>query len=88
MKVLVTGSAGRLGEALVRSLRGTRHQAVGVDLLASPFTNVVGSIADRALVWHCMDGVQAVLHTATLHKPHVATHTKQDFVDRKPPSPT
>jgi nucleoside-diphosphate-sugar epimerase len=28
-----------------------------------------------------MIGVQAVYHTATLHKPHVATHSRQDFVD-------
>ena len=28
-----------------------------------------------------MEGVDAVLHTATLHKPHVATHTRQEFVD-------
>ena len=27
-----------------------------------------------------MAGVQAVFHTATLHKPHVATHSRQDFV--------
>ena len=28
-----------------------------------------------------MAGVGSVLHTATLHKPHVATHTRQQFVD-------
>jgi nucleoside-diphosphate-sugar epimerase len=28
-----------------------------------------------------MDGVVTVLHAATLHKPHVATHDRQDFVD-------
>ena len=28
-----------------------------------------------------MAGVEAVLHTATLHKPHVETHSRQDFVD-------
>lgn len=28
-----------------------------------------------------MTGVQAVLHAATLHKPHVATHGRQDFID-------
>jgi nucleoside-diphosphate-sugar epimerase len=28
-----------------------------------------------------MEGVDAVLHTATLHKPHVFTHSRQDFVD-------
>jgi nucleoside-diphosphate-sugar epimerase len=28
-----------------------------------------------------MRGVRAVFHAATLHKPHVATHSRQDFVD-------
>src|SRR5438067_6035395 len=28
-----------------------------------------------------MSGVEAVLHAATLHKPHVATHSRQAFVD-------
>ena len=28
-----------------------------------------------------MRGVDAVLHAATLHKPHVGTHRRQDFVD-------
>jgi UDP-glucose 4-epimerase len=28
-----------------------------------------------------MQGVQGVIHTATLHKPHVATHSVQDFID-------
>jgi nucleoside-diphosphate-sugar epimerase len=48
---------------------------------ASPFTHYVGSIADRTFVSRCMADVEAVLHTATLHKPHVATHSRQDFVD-------
>src|SRR6187399_824975 len=48
MRVLVTGSAGHLGEALMR---------------------------------RSIDGVDAVVHTATLHKPHVATHSRQAFVD-------
>jgi nucleoside-diphosphate-sugar epimerase len=28
-----------------------------------------------------MSGVQSVFHAATLHKPHVASHSRQDFVD-------
>jgi UDP-glucose 4-epimerase len=28
-----------------------------------------------------MQSVDVVLHTATLHKPHIASHTRQDFVD-------
>lgn len=81
MKVLVTGSAGHLGEALVRTLRERGDEVVGLDLLASPFTTHVGSIVDRAFVKRGMQGVRVVFHAATLHKPHVATHTRQDFVD-------
>jgi UDP-glucose 4-epimerase len=81
MRVLVTGSAGHLGEALMRTLGAAGHDPVGMDVLGSPFTGEVGSIADRDAVRRCMAGVEAVLHTATLHKPHVATHSRQAFVD-------
>lgn len=81
MKILVTGSAGHLGEALVRTLRPLGHQVLGVDLLASPYTDRVGSIADRSFVHGCMRGVEVVLHAATLHKPHVVTHSRQQFLD-------
>lgn len=81
MRVLVTGSAGHLGEALVRTLRERVHEVLGTDLLPSAYTDEVGSIADREHVKRCLAGVDAVLHTATLHKPHVATHTRQAFVD-------
>src|SRR5262245_32142205 len=81
MKVLVTGSAGHLGEALMRTLPAAGRDATGADLNASPFTHHVGSIADRGFVRRCMSGVEAVVHAATLHKPHVATHARQAFVD-------
>jgi len=81
MRALVTGSSGHLGEALVRSLQELGNEVVGLDIGSGPFTNVVGSITDRACVRRCMIGVQAVFHAATLHKPHLATHSRQDFVD-------
>jgi UDP-glucose 4-epimerase len=81
MRVLVTGSAGHLGEALVRTLDPEKYEAIGLDILASPFTTRVGSIVDRSFVRSCLPGVKIVFHTATLHKPHVATHTLQQFVD-------
>jgi len=81
MRVLVTGSAGHLGEALVRVLQSTSYEVVGLDLVASPFTCHVGSITNRSYVKRCMRGVDAVFHTATLHKPHIVTHSRQDFVD-------
>lgn len=81
MKILVTGSSGHLGEALVRTLKAANHDVVGIDLLASEFTDKTGTIADRDFVQQHVRGVDAILHTATLHKPHVATHSRQDFVD-------
>ncbi|NII72369.1 UDP-glucose 4-epimerase [Dyella sp. SG562] len=81
MTILVTGSAGHLGEALMRSLQAASREAVGIDLKPSPFTRHTGDIADRAFVRAAMRGISAVIHTATLHKPHVATHPAQDFVD-------
>ena len=77
MRLLVTGSAGHLGEALIRTLRDSRHEVVGLDVLDSPYTTRVGSITDRRLVGRCMAGVRAVFHAATLHKPHVATHSRR-----------
>jgi nucleoside-diphosphate-sugar epimerase len=50
-------------------------------VLPSPFTQVTGTVADHALVDECMRGVDVVLHAATLHKPHVATHPRQAFID-------
>ncbi len=81
MKVLVTGSSGHLGEALVRTLSASEHEVVSLDILPSPFTTVVGSITDRFCVAKCMIGVRAVFHTATLHRPHVDSHRRQDFID-------
>ncbi|MCF6264738.1 MAG: NAD(P)-dependent oxidoreductase [Xanthomonadales bacterium] len=81
MKILITGSSGHLGEALVRTLKALQFQVVGVDIKPSKFTDIVGSIADRETVKTALHEVDVVMHTATLHKPHVVTHSKQDFID-------
>jgi len=81
MTILVTGSSGHLGEALVRTLRDANREVIGLDIVPSEFTDEVGSIVDRNFVRRCMKDVNTVLHTATLHKPHVITHSRQSFVD-------
>jgi UDP-glucose 4-epimerase len=81
MRILVTGSTGHLGEALMRTLQHNHRDVIGLDIVASEFTDCVGSITDRSHVKRCMEGVDAVIHTATLHKPHVATHSRHDFVE-------
>ena len=81
MRILVTGSAGHLGEALVRVLSGQEHEVTGLDVLKSPTTTIVGSIADRTVVRQATAGVDAVVHAATLHKPHVGSHGRAEFVE-------
>ena len=81
MRILVTGSAGHLGEALMRVLPALGHDAVGLDLLGSPLTTITGSVADADCVRRAIDGADAVIHAATLHKPHVGSHARQAFIE-------
>ena len=70
MKVLVTGSSGRVGRAIyVRLYRD--HEIVGLDQSPSSTADIVGSIADAALLERALRGVDAVVHTAAFHAPHV-----------------
>lgn len=81
VKIVVTGSAGHLGEALVLTLREAGRDVAGLDRRPSAFTDVVGSVTDRPLVRECLRGAGAVIHAATLHKPHVGTHSRPAFLD-------
>jgi nucleoside-diphosphate-sugar epimerase len=81
VRILVTGSAGHLGEALVRTLTDGGHDVVGLDVLPSAHTSVVASVTEQGAVRAAVAGADAVVHSATLHKPHVGSHTRQDFVD-------
>ncbi|PHH59514.1 hypothetical protein CDD81_3129 [Ophiocordyceps australis] len=82
--VLVTGSAGHLGKALMLSLPQLGFTPLGVDVLASPTTTQVGSVGDGELMQRLFasnPGIRHVLHGAALHKPHLETHSAQQFVD-------
>ncbi|KAL2871231.1 NAD-dependent epimerase/dehydratase family protein [Aspergillus lucknowensis] len=80
--VVVTGSAGHLGTALMLSLPSLGFKPLGVDILPSATTTHVGSVSDRQFIASVFDSnpIKHVLHAATLHKPHVASHSKEDFV--------
>lgn len=65
----------------MRRLPDEGFEVRGLDLLGGPHVDVVGSITDPHAVREALDGVDGVIHAATLHKPHLATHTKQQFLE-------
>lgn len=81
--VLVTGSAGHLGHALMLELPSLGYKPLGIDILPSPTTTFVGSFADRPFVSHILrknPGIKYVIHAGGLHKPHIVSHTDEDFI--------
>jgi UDP-glucose 4-epimerase len=80
MRVLVTGSSGQLGREIIRQLAG-RHETVGVDVLPGEGTDVVASMTDRAAMFALAHDKDAIIHTASLHAPHVPLRSKQEFIE-------
>lgn len=83
MQILLTGSSGWLGRFLAPMLRGAGHQVVGLDVAPGADTDVLGSVADRALVEQVFAdyGIEAVIHAGGLHKPDIVRYPAQTFVD-------
>lgn len=81
MRILLTGSTGWLGRYLAPRLRADGHEVVGLDVAPGPDTQIVGTIADRAIVERAIAGCDAVLHAAALHKPDIARYPTQAFID-------
>ena len=83
MRVLLTGSSGWLGRFLAPMLRGAGHEVTGLDVAPGADTDVVGTVADRALVDRVFAerGIEAVIHAGALHKPDIARHPAQAFVE-------
>jgi len=80
MRVLVTGSSGQLGAEVCRQLSGT-YSVTGLDAMPGAYTQVIGSVEDRALVFEQVSRVSAVIHVASLHAPHREHLPRSRFVD-------
>lgn len=82
MRVLLTGSTGWLGRTLATRLRQAGHTVIGLDIAPGPDTQIVGSVADRGVVRQAFaSGIDAVIHTAALHKPDIVRYPEQAFTD-------
>jgi len=79
MRILLTGSSGWLGRFLAPRLRGQGHQVIGLDVAPGADTEIVGSVADRALVERVSRGIDAVIHAGALHKPDIVRYPESAF---------
>src|SRR6185295_3483187 len=50
MRILLTGSSGWLGRFLAPRLREEGHEVVGLDIAPGADTDIIGSVADKALI--------------------------------------
>lgn len=80
--VLVTGSSGHLGKALMLSLPELGYNPIGIDINSSNTTTHIGSITDPSFLSNVFSSynIAHVIHAATLHKPHICSHSKAEFV--------
>lgn len=80
MRILVTGSSGRFGAAIVAYL-SRWHEVRGLDRMAGSCTTHQGDIRDERLVAQAVAGVDVVIHTASLHAPHMKLFSERDFIE-------
>jgi nucleoside-diphosphate-sugar epimerase len=80
MKIVVTGSAGKLGQWVVRALLETRdgaaHEVTAFDRVSGPeqpgVRALVGDVEDLGQVCGAVAGAEAIIHLAAIARPNVA----------------
>lgn len=64
-------------------LRAQGHEPIGLDVAPGRNTQILGSVADAALVEKAFadHAIEAVIHAGALHKPDIARYPAQAFID-------
>ncbi len=78
MKILVTGSSGIVGSKIAEAV--SKHgTCVGVDLVPGKFTTHLASITDKEVINKIVSGMDAIIHCAAYHAPHVGVVSDDKF---------
>jgi len=80
MRVLITGSSGQLG-VVISSLLSKEHSIIGVDSLPGKYTSHIGDITDYDFVLSVIKNAEIIIHTCSLHAPHLKIHSSEEFID-------
>lgn len=78
MRILITGSSGRIGAEIAHYLQN-REDMVCLDNRVGAYTTSIVDIRDREKVFQCVKGMDAVIHCAALLTPHLEVCSDKDF---------
>ncbi len=82
MRILVTGSSGKLGRITVGLLRDFGHEVIGADLDYGATTDLIADVKNKDQVLEITRGMDAIIHTAALHGRHMdLRYAREDFVN-------
>ena len=76
MRILVTGASGLIGSAVAAQLR-LLHEVRGVD--RRPGADMICDITEAEAVKAAVAGMEAIVHVAALHAPHVGRMSDDAF---------
>jgi UDP-glucose 4-epimerase len=77
--VLITGSSGPVGSAIAAAAEAAGWVIRGVDRVPGRWTTVIGDLRESSIRRATVAGVQAVVHVAALHPPHVDQVPNTEF---------
>jgi UDP-glucose 4-epimerase len=78
MRILVTGAAGLIGSGVAARL-AVEHDVIGLDLGSGESVDIVADCRDVAEWRHRVGSVDAIIHVAALHAPHVGRRSNEEF---------
>jgi UDP-glucose 4-epimerase len=78
VRIVVTGAAGLIGSGVAARLSAD-HDVFGLDLVAGAQVAIVADCLDVAQWGPAVGAIDAVVHVAALHAPHVGQRSEADF---------
>ncbi|MEP0391037.1 MAG: NAD(P)-dependent oxidoreductase [Erythrobacter sp.] len=78
MKIILTGSSGRIGRAIFNACCG-EHEVIGIDPRPFSVTHTVGDLTEESVMRPLLEGADAVIHTGGPHAPHVGEMPDSEF---------
>jgi len=79
VRICVTGSSGQLG-TVICSMLSEEHAIIGVDSAPGEHTSHLGDITDQEFILSVTKNVEIIIHTCSLHAPHLKTHSSEEFI--------